>query len=256
MPYQGPEVLGSSACFDKIITRQILASEGIGQTEYIWFNDYDWQENKKEILGKIKKLGMPVFVKPSRSGSSIGIARVTNENALEKVIEQVLQFDYRILVEAEIKDCIEVNVSVLGGDKIEVSITEQPIKTDQFLSFTDKYEKGGGKKSGMASANRRIPAPISANLTTKVQKLAKKIFRIFDCTGVVRIDFFVDPSEETIYVTELNTIPGSMSCYLWAASGISYPQLVDRLVEIAQERFDKKKKLIQSFESNILEKKS
>ncbi|MBU1967288.1 D-alanine--D-alanine ligase [Patescibacteria group bacterium] len=256
IPYQGPEVLGSSACFDKIITRQILASEGIGQTEYIWFNDYDWQENKKEILGKIKKLGMPVFVKPSRSGSSIGIARVTNENALEKVIEQVLQFDYRILVEAEIKDCIEVNVSVLGGDKIEVSITEQPIKTDQFLSFTDKYEKGGGKKSGMASANRRIPAPISANLTTKVQKLAKKIFRIFDCTGVVRIDFFVDPSEETIYVTELNTIPGSMSCYLWAASGINYPQLVDRLVEIAQERFDKKKKLIQSFESNILEKKS
>lgn len=254
IPHQGPEVMGASAAFDKIITRQILAAEGIGQTKYVWFDDYDWRENKNEILSKIKELGMPVFVKPSRSGSSIGIERVTEEKNLEKTIEQVLQFDYRIIIEAEVKDCIEVNVSVLGGDEIKASVPEQPIGADEFLSFSDKYEKGGGKKKGMASASRRIPAPISADLSTKVQELAEKIFRIFDCTGVVRIDFFVDPSEETIFVTELNTIPGSMSYYLWEATDLEYPKLVDRLVEIAEERFNKKKKLIQSFESNILDK--
>ena len=106
----------------------------------------------------------------------------------------------------------------------------------------------------MASASRRIPAPISADLTNKVQDLAQKIFRIFDCTGVVRIDFFVDPSEETIYVTELNTIPGSMSYYLWEATDLDYPNLVNRLIEIAEERFKKKRKIIQSFDSNILKK--
>jgi D-alanine-D-alanine ligase len=254
IPYQGPELMGSSAAFDKVITRQILAAEGIGQTEYVWFNDYDWKENKSEILDKVKKLGMPVFIKPSRSGSSIGIERVTQEKELEKTINQVLQFDSRILVEAEIQDCIEVNVSVLGGDKLQSSVPEQPIKNDEFLSFSDKYEKGGGKKTGMASASRRIPAPISADLTNKVQDLAQKIFRIFDCTGVVRIDFFVDPSEETIYVTELNTIPGSMSYYLWEATDLDYPNLVNRLIEIAEERFKKKRKIIQSFDSNILKK--
>ena len=254
IPYQGPELMGSSAAFDKIITRQILAAESIDQTEYVWFNDYDWQENKAEILAKVKKLEMPVFIKPSRSGSSIGIERVTQESELEKTIDRVFQFDSRILIEAEIQDCIEVNVSVLGGDKIQASVPEQPIKADEFLSFSDKYEKGGGKKKGMASATRRIPAPISADLTKKVRGLAKKIFRIFDCTGVVRIDFFVDPSEETIYVTELNTIPGSMSYYLWEATDLDYPDLVNRLIEIAEERFAKKQKIIQSFESNILKK--
>jgi D-alanine-D-alanine ligase len=254
IPYQGPEVLGSSTAFDKIVTRQILAAENIDQTKYVWFNDSDWKEDENKILEKIKKIGMPVFIKPSRSGSSIGIERIAQQETLKKAIEQVLLFDSRVLVEAEVEDCIEVNVSVLGGEKIQASITEQPIKSDEFLSFSDKYEKGGGKKKGMASTSRRIPAPISSELAHKTQELAKKIFKIFDCSGVVRIDFFVNPSEETIYVTELNTIPGSMSYYLWEATDLDYPELVNRLVEIAEERFEKKEGLIQSFKSNILNK--
>ncbi len=252
IPYQGPGVTGSMAAFDKIITRQILTAEGINQTRYVWFNRSEWTEDKQMVMSKVNNLSYPLYVKPSRSGSSIGISRITTSQDMEKTIEQVLLFDSRILIEEEVKDCIEINVSVLGGETIEASVTEQPIKSEEFLSFADKYEKGGGKKQGMASATRRIPAPISNALGEKVKDLAKKLFRLFDCSGVVRIDFFVDPSEERIYVTELNTIPGSMSFYLWEATGVTYPQLVDRLVEIAEEQFAQKEKLIRSFETNIL----
>lgn len=256
IPYQGPGVTSSAIAFDKIVTRQILAAEGINQAKYIWFTESDWQTNKQVIKEKIKSLTYPVFVKPANGGSTIGIEKVKDETDIEKIVNQVLQYDQRIIVEAEIKDCIEVNVSVLGVDgDVKASVPEQPIKADEFLSYADKYERGGGKKSGMASASRRIPAPISSTLTTKLQELAKKVFQIFDCSGVIRIDFFVDPSEESMYVVELNTIPGSMSFYLWEASGLPYPQLIDRLVEIAQTKFAHRKDKIKSFESNILKNK-
>lgn len=254
IPYQGPEILGANAAYDKILSRQIFTAENIGQTEHTWFTDQEWKKDRKQVLAEIEKLGLPVFIKPSRSGSSIGIQRVTQQKNLVAAIEQVLKFDYRVLVEAEIQDCIEVNVSVLGGDSVQASIPEQPIKGGEFLSFSDKYEKGGGKKQGMAGASRRIPAPISSKMTTKLQNLAKRIFHIFDCTGVVRIDFFVNPSSEEIYVTEVNTIPGSMSYYLWAASDVSYPELIERLIKIAKKRQAKKQNLVQSFHSNILNK--
>ena len=253
IPYQGPGVISSAINFDKIVTRQILAAEGINQAKYIWFTHTEWEENQSAVLQKIHSLGLPVFIKPANGGSTVGIEKVKTEHELKVAVERVLQFDQRVIVEAEITDCIEVNVSVLGieGD-VRASVPEQPVKTDEFLSYADKYERGGGKKSGMASLNRRIPAPISSALTTQLQDLAKRLFHIMDCSGVVRIDFFVNPSEEIIYVTELNTIPGSMSFYLWEASGMKYVELIDRLVAIALERKARTEKLTQSFESNIL----
>lgn len=255
IPYQGPTVTSSAIAFDKIVTRQILKAEGIHQTEYVWFTQDEWVRDQTAVLQKIAPLGLPVFVKPANGGSTVGIEKVKTEDALVTTIQNVLQYDQRVLVEAEITNCIEVNVSVLGwADDVKASVPEQPIKADEFLSYADKYERGGGKKSGMASASRRIPAPISSSLTTKLQDLAKHLFHLFDCSGVVRIDFFVDPSEETIYVVELNTIPGSMSFYLWEATGLKYPQLIDELVAIAYKRSATKESLITSFESNILKK--
>ena len=239
------------------MTRQILKSEGINQADFIWFTDDQWKTEPKLIKEKIATLTYPVFVKPANGGSTIGIEKVKNEQDIDKAIEQVLQFDQRIIVETEVKDCIEVNVSVIGvhGD-VKASVPEQPIKADEFLSYADKYERGGGKKSGMASASRRIPAPISSSLTQKLQAEAKKLFVLFDCSGVVRIDFFVDPSEEIVYVTELNTIPGSMSFYLWEATGLPYTQMINELVQIAQTKYAEKSKLITSFDSNILKGKT
>lgn len=255
IPYQGPGVVGSATAFDKIITRHVLGSAGFRQAEYTWFTMHEFHQNEDQVLAKISELGLPVYLKPANGGSTVGIEKVSSEVDLSAAIARVGLFDQRILVEKEITDCIEINVSVLGieGD-IKASVPEQPIKSADFLSYADKYERGG-KKSGMASATRRIPAPISASLTEKVQAEAINIFRLFDCSGVIRIDFFVDPSEETIFVIEPNTIPGSMSFYLWEASGISYPHLIDRLVEIADQKAARQANLTTSFESNILAKK-
>lgn len=252
IPYQGPAVTSSAIGFDKIVTRQILAAEGINQTPYIWFTDHQWKTNQKELLQKIEELGYPVFVKPANGGSTIGVQKVNDASSIKETVAAVAHYDQRIIVEKEVTNCIEVNVSVLGMEgESQASVPEQPLKKDEFLSFADKYERGG-KKSGMASASRRIPAPISESLTKKLQDLAQRIFHIFDCSGVVRIDFFVNPSTEEVFVTELNTIPGSMSYYLWEASGIKYPELIDRLVEIAEKRSQQKAKLITSFDNNIL----
>jgi D-alanine-D-alanine ligase len=255
IPYQGPAVVSSAAAFDKIVARQIMAAEGIHQAKYVWFTKLEWQKNRAQIEDKIASLEYPVFIKPANGGSTIGIERAKNGPEVAAKVKSALQYDDRILVEQEITDCIEVNVSVLGDEAtVRASVPEQPIKTDEFLSYADKYERGGGKKTGMASLSRRIPAPISQKLTTKLQDLAKKLFVLFDCSGVVRIDFFANPSTEEIFVVELNTLPGSMSYYLWEATGVSYPQLIDELVAVAERKFKANSELITSYDSNILKK--
>lgn len=254
IPFQGPQVLSSAIGFDKVVTRQILATEKIGQTAYEWFTRTDWKNDQPSVLAKINQLNFPVFVKPANSGSSIGIKRAKDATEVVAAIEFALQFDDRILVEAAVTDCIEVNVSVLGDQAMAVaSVAEQPISADEFLSFADKYQRGGGKKSGMASATRRIPAPISNQTLQLLQATALKAFKIFDCSGVVRIDFFVNPSTNQIFLTELNTIPGSMSFYLWEASGMPYLKLIDRLVEIALDRAQNRRQQLRSFETNLLQ---
>lgn len=257
IPYQGPAVASSAVCFDKIMLRQILAAEQIGQPEYQWFTKAQWQADRSLVLEQLNQLQFPVFVKPANGGSTIGIQKVHTFDKVTAAIEAVLHYDSRVLVETGITDCIEINVSVLGYEgKYEASIPEQPLNKDEFLSFADKYERGGGKKSGMASATRRIPAPISSNLTQKVQALAKKVAHILDCSGVIRIDFFVNPSTEEMFVVEPNTIPGSMSFYLWEATGVQYPTLIEKLVEIAEKVHHQKKSLTTTFASTILEKSS
>lgn len=255
IPYQGPGVVSSAICFDKVVLRQILASEGFQQAQYLWFTRTEWQADPTVWKKRIEELGYPVFIKPANGGSTIGIEKIKTAAELTAAVDRVACFDHRILIEKEITDCIEVNVSVLGLEgSAQASVPEQPIKADEFLSFADKYERGGGKKSGMASATRRIPAPISSTLTQKVQAAALKVFHVLDCAGVIRIDFFVNPSTEEIYVVEPNTIPGSMSYYLWEASGVPYEQLIERLVEIAQQRFQRNQDLVTTFDSNILTK--
>ena len=255
IPYQGPGVTGSAVCFDKVVTRQVLAGENVSQTKYSWFTQADWDQNQAKVIGQVKQLGLPVYIKPANGGSTIGIQRLDQERKLEKAVGEVLQFDSKVLVEKEVTDCIEVNVSVLGDQlSAHASTPEQPIKSTELLTFADKYEQGGAKKTGLASASRRIPAPISAQLTKKLQDAALRLFKIFDLSGVVRIDFFANPSTEEIFVTELNTIPGSMSFYLWEASGLKYPQLIDRLVKIAQDRHKHQSALITTFKTDILQK--
>ncbi len=261
IPYQGPGVVGSAVSMDKIITKKVLEASSIPVVNFQWFTKQNWQEDKEAVLNQLldsantghKLLKFPLFVKPANLGSSVGISKATDRKSLQGAIEVALQFDRRILVEQGLEGIKEVNVSVLGFDEYQASTPEEPIASGELLSYADKYEKGGGKKTGgMASLQRRIPAPIPMSLTKKIQEAAIAASRQCDVSGVVRIDFLVNVGTGEFWLNELNTIPGSMSFYLWEATGMPYKELINRLVEIARQRFAAKATNITSIQTSII----
>lgn len=260
IPYQGPGVVGSAVGMDKIITKKVLEATGFMVANFQWFTKDEYYANKEKVLASLldpntsghKKLEFPLFVKPANLGSSVGIVKVNRKEELQNAIETALQFDRRILVEQGLTDVIEVNASVLGYEILKASVLEQPIATGELLSYADKYERGGKKSSGMASLHRRIPAPLPMSLTTKIQEAALHIAKTCDLSGVVRIDFFVNQETSQFWVSEVNTIPGSMSFYLWEASGLPYAKLVDELVDIALKRKKTQKNFIRSIQTTII----
>ena len=209
-----------------------------------------------------ENLRYPVYVKPANLGSSIGITRAKDAKALGESIEVALSYDRRVIVETGIENPVEVNCSVLGFDKdVTPSVCEMPTRWDEFLTFDEKYlhggKNGGGKTGGSKSAaggmetlGRKIPAPIGEEKTEEIQKLAVDIFRALDCKGVARIDFMLDG--EKVYVTEINTIPGSLSFYLWEPMGLPYAKLIDKMVELALRAHAEKNRSVFAFDSNLL----
>lgn len=254
--YAAPAVVAAGAAIDKIITKHLAEAAGIPVTKYVWFTRSEWEAGRQEKINQTSGLEYPLFVKPAGLGSSVGVTKVDSPDDLPEAIELAAEFDERIVVEEMARDCIEVNVSVIGsGDNVKVSVTEQPVSTAEFLSYRDKYERGGKKTQGMAGMGRRIPAPIAPETTEKIQDAARQFWRLLGGAGVARIDFFANPSTEDIFLGEVNAPPGSMAFYLWEHSGLSYPQLIDFLVHDALSRAARKKNLQSSIESNILQKK-
>lgn len=242
--YQGPGVVGSAVCMDKIVSKKIFEASDIPFVNFQWFTKDVWEANRQTVLDRLlspestghKKLSFPLFVKPANLGSSVGISKATDRKTLEAAIDVAASFDRRILVEQGLENIKEVNVSVLGFETFEVSVPEEPVSSGELLSYADKYEGGGKKTGGMASLKRRIPAPIPASVTKKIQETAKQAARQCDLSGVARLDFLVNLETDEYWLNEINTIPGSMSFYLWEASGVMYPELIDRLVDIARRR--------------------
>lgn len=262
IPYVGPGVTGAALAIDKIATKHVMESMGLQVMPYGWFTASDWQLGAEHVLQHMQHdLEAPWFVKPATLGSSVGVTKAKNEDELKKAVELVLEFDDRVIVEeAAPEDAIEVNIAVLGSaDECEASVSEQPLSSEEFLDYAQKYEKGGkktkGGSKGMAGLARQIPAPISPSLQAALQEAACQIWKTVDGFGIARIDFFADPSSEEFWVGEINSPPGSMAYYLWEASGLGYPQLIERLIGVAQARYAKRKALFSSIKSNILKQK-
>ena len=257
IPYVGPHVLGASLGQDKVAMKQVMKSEGIPVVDFTWFFDTEYLDNKNDILKSIKKLGYPVVVKPATLGSSVGITFVKKESDIEKAIEEAISYDNKIVVEKAVDNLIEVNASVLGNyEDQKVSPLEEVMGLDEILSYSDKYlsnskTKGSGSK-GMASTNRIIPARISKDLTKDIQDTSKKVFRLLNLSGVCRIDYLIDKKTNKFYVNEPNTIPGSLSFYLWKEADLKYEDLLDEMISIAIKEYKNKSKKTMSFESNIL----
>jgi len=255
IPYVGSNLYSSAIGQDKVFQKQILESSGIPVTKYTWFFDNEYKENEEDVLKKIKSIGYPVMVKPARLGSSVGISKVKDSSDIKDAIEEAIKYDEKILIEKVVENLVEVNCSVLGNYEYqEASELEEVMGVDEFLSYRDKY-LGGSKKSsskGMASTNRILPARLDDKMTDEVKEMSKNVFKVLNASGVIRIDYLIDKKSKKIYVNETNTIPGSLSFYLWEATNKPYKVLLDDMISLAIKAYKRKKRKVFSFESNIL----
>lgn len=249
--YVGCGVMASAIANDKLMTKTVLKQAGIPVVEAIGFTRAEWLDDPDTIVARItEQFSYPVFVKPVTLGSSIGIGKATDEKLLRALIDVAASLDRRVMVEAAITDCVEINCSVIGGDRqIETSVLEQPVSWDQFLTYEEKYLRGG---EGMKSAERLIPAPIGDELTAQIQDTAKCAFRAIDGRGIARIDFLVRPDTNELYLNELNTMPGSLAFYLWRATDVSARDLVARLVKLAQDAHAEKRRSSYDYRTSLI----
>ncbi len=254
IPYIGCSVSSSALAKDKVFTKLIYKAKQIPTTDFIYFYNFEWDIHKEKILKEIQeKLHYPLFVKPSRLGSSIGIKKVKNRNELEEAIEVALHYDEKIIVENGIENVRDLTCAVLGNSKdLFVSLVQESLYETDFFTFEDKYLKAGGAQTGKAQQKIVIPAEIPSNLTEEIQKLAKEIFVMFDCSGLSRIDFLYDEKENKLYANEINPLPGTLYHHLFKKSGIELPQLLQKLIDSAFERHREKQQLITTFSSSVL----
>ncbi len=267
VPFVGSGVMGSAVGMDKVMSKSVSASAGIPILDYVAFTEDEWADREEENLDRIEStIGYPAMVKPAALGSSIGISLARSREELDRAIEEALRYDSRVLVERAVERLREVNCSVIGWrSSLRLSVLEQPVRStgEDVLSFADKYQRGSGGKSGrgskndgggegLASLDRIIPAPITAEMEDEIRSLARKVFQAHDCAGLVRIDFIVDESTRRVYFNEVNTIPGSFSFYLWKPAGLDFPHLVSELIDIAVARHADANSRLRSYEVNLL----
>ena len=255
LPYVGCNTLSSANGMDKITMKMILRESGIPVIDYVWFTDKQWTKSRDEMIAAVEeKIGYPAIVKPANLGSSVGISPAADRAALIKAIETAKQYTTRIIVEHMVTELKEINCSVLGSsDDCEASVCEEPIKSGEILSYEDKYMGGskGAASKGMQSTRRQIPADLPAETTAEIQRLACETFRVLSCEGVSRIDFIIDGANGEVYVNEINEIPGSLSFYLWEATGVSFAELTDRLIKQALRRKREQSLKTVSYDQNI-----
>ncbi|MBQ9251800.1 MAG: D-alanine--D-alanine ligase [Clostridia bacterium] len=253
IPYTSAGVSASSLGMDKIIIKQFFQGGGLPVLPSLWYARSGFEKNQDAILKEIEEqLGFPVYTKPANLGSSIGVSRAENREELQEALELAFEYDRRVLVEKGLNKPIELNCSVLGyDDEVEASPIEMPISGEDFLDFKEKYLANGGSK-GMASLHRVLPAPIEEELRDRIQEMSKRIFRMMDCKGVVRIDYMFDRDSGNLYITEINTIPGSLAFYLWENAGTSYRKLIDRLVVLAEKAHQDRNQSNFAYQSDIL----
>jgi len=230
VPYVGSDVLASAICMDKLTLKRLFAAHGVPQVAFTAVEGNDW-------WGRCEQMGLPLWVKPSRMGSSVGITRVADLADLDAAVELALRHDPRVIVEASASGR-EVECSVLGNAEPQASLPGEIVSQGVWYDFQAKYTEGG--------MELRVPAPIGEEEIERVRSLAVSVFQLAGCSGLARCDFFVEPSG-SVLVNEINTMPGftdtSVYAKLFEATGISYPELLDRLIQLALDRHRRRAKL-------------
>jgi D-alanine-D-alanine ligase len=259
VPYVGSGVFGSAAGMDKIRQKELYRAAGLPVLDCIWVSRAAWNADPAGFIRQVEgRFRYPVIAKPCSLGSSIGVTRCTSGLSLRRALDVAATFDDRVLVEPALEGFKEVNCSVLGPPH-RASVCEMPTFDGELLSFDAKYRTGAKKgvrtmnKSGMASLNRLIPAPIEETVARRAQELATAAFHAVGAHGIARVDFLLDGDGHTLYVNEINTMPGSLAFYLWEASGVPFDRLVTLLVDSALERHRESRGTQFSLDSNLLQ---
>ncbi len=240
VPYAGADVIGSAIAMDKDVAKRLLQQSGIPVVPWHTIIYDNWEDDSWNIINKISDdIGLPLFVKPSAAGSSIGIRKIKQKDNLREAIEYALQFDNKAIIEKAI-DCYEIECSVLGNHKPEASVTGQVIPNHEFYSYEAKYIDPDG-------ANLKIPSEIDGTISEAIRKTAIKGYAVLCCTGMARVDFFLEKGTGKFYLNEINTLPGftSISMYpkLWEQSGLPYSDLLDRLIGLGIEAHHNRNRL-------------
>jgi len=233
VPYVGCGVLASSLAMDKIASKEVFIARGLPVAPYRTIKRKRWEAEPLVVMADLESyLGYPMFVKPANLGSSIGVGRAGNRAELEAAVAEAARYDRKLLVEAAVPNAREIECSVLGNDDPLASVPGEVVPSNEFYDYAAKYLDG--------SSELLIPAPIPAGLAAQVRELAVQAFLALDGAGLARVDFLLDDLTGKLYLNEMNSMPGftSISMYprLWAASGISYAELIDRLIDLALER--------------------
>lgn len=254
LPYVGCGVLSAAMTMDKIASKYFLQSSGISLIDGEWFYSHQWLVDQGVILDELEeKIGYPMIVKPSDIGSSVGIKCAKTRTELTEAIDDARKYSTRVLVEKMITKMREINISVVGdSEKLKLSVCEEPISESDFLTYEDKYMSQGSGNKGMSGSRRQIPANLEPKLKHTIEKMAAEAFVALDCCGVTRIDFIIDEHTNTPYINEFNTIPGSLSFYLWEATGVKFMDLLEEMIQAGFRTYRRKNALIRSNHLNLL----
>ena len=256
IPYCESNTYASCVGQDKIFMKQIFKDNKVNVVKYKWFFDTDYLNDSEAVLKEVEKLGYPMIVKPATLGSSVGIKVCHDVLELQEAITDAIKYDTKILVEEFVKNLKEVNISVLGNyEHQELSVIEEVGSGHELLTYEDKYiggSKGKMPSKGMASAKRLIPADLPNDLVNQVREQALLAYRALNSSGVVRIDFLIDMKENKVYANEINSIPGSLSFYLWEKTDKDYPELLDDIINLGIVDYKRKESKTSTFETNIL----
>ncbi len=259
VPFVGCDVTASAVGMDKYVTKVILKDQGVPVLDCKCFTTSDYADVDGIVKQTEESIGYPAIVKPLNLGSSVGISVANDRVELIRSIDGAFTYARKILIEHAISNLREINCSVLGDENdAAASECEEPLHSKDILSYEDKYlsnSKNGASK-GMAGVSRRIPAELSVEKREEIRDMAVKSFKALGCNGVARIDFMIDEETDCLYFNEINTIPGSLAFYLWEPVGVSYKELLDRMIQLALKRRREEEALTFSFDTNILNQNS
>lgn len=240
VPYVGSGVLGSAVCMDKVMQKQLCATAGISQTNYLYFTNKEWQDRNNEIIKILEKeLSYPVFVKPANLGSSVGISKVKERGEINDAVMAALLFDNKVIIEEGVENILEVEIAILGNENPQASVCGSIVPNTEFYDYDTKYITDDIKSE--------IPARIPEKISQQISDMAINAYQVLNCSGLARIDFFYQEKSGQVFLNEINTLPGfvSISMYpkLWQASGLEYSALISELLQLAKQRWNTKQSL-------------